>query len=128
MTCMKAYVHIATLCGGLFASSAMAQTTDPLRTFANCAGRLSAVVEYEWMFDGPKSEHTALQRDAVLDILDSMMPDGRGREVLSWRISAKMAQSALLTRATFNEDAEDAAWALRTSERLVRDCTSFLLS
>lgn len=125
---MKAYAHIATFCLSLFATSTLAQTADPLRTFANCAGRLSAVVEYQWMFDGPQSEHTADQRDAVLEILEAMMPQGKGREVLSWRISAKMAQSALLTRATFNDDPDDAAWALRTSERMIRNCTSFLLS
>ena len=128
MTGPTAYARIATLCLTLVASSAMAQQADPLRTFANCAGRLSAVVEYQWMFDGPQSEQTAKQRDTILELLHAVMPEDRGREVLNWRLSAKLAQSTLLNRATFNTDAEDAARALRTSDRMIRACTLFLLS
>lgn len=125
---MKAQTFIATLCLSLFASTALAQSADPLRTFANCVGRLSAVVEYQWMFDGRESERTEQQRDSVLQLMQAVMPPNSGRKVLSWRISAKMAQSALLTRATFNDDPKDAARALRASNRMIRGCTAFLLS
>ncbi len=80
------------------------------------------------MFDGDASEQTKRQRADVLDLLAAVMPPDMGREVLHWRISAKLAQSALLTRATFNDDPADAAWATRTATRLTRECTSFLLS
>ncbi|PJI91351.1 hypothetical protein BC777_0177 [Yoonia maricola] len=108
-----------------------AQTFDPeqqLRTFADCAGRLSAVMEYQWMFDGAASEQTKRHRAAVIDLVEATMPPDRGREVLHWRISAKLAQSALLTRATFNADADDAAWALAQAQRFERACTGLLLS
>lgn len=110
---------------------AHAQTIDTeqqLRTFAACAGRLSAVMEYQWMFDGPASEQTKTQRAAVIDLVEAIMPPDRGREVLQWRISAKMAQSALLTRAVFNDDPNDAAWASAQAARFERACTGLLLS
>lgn len=80
------------------------------------------------MFDGPASETTERQRNAVVDILEAMIPDGQGRAVLAMRIEAKMAHAALLTRATFNDDPREATWALQTAERLTSDCKSFLLS
>lgn len=115
----------------LSAAPLAAQSLDSeqqLRTFATCAGRLSAVMEYQWMFDGPASERTKLQRAAVIDLIDAVMPADRGREVLHWRISAKLAQSALLTRATFNDDRQDAAWAREQADRFARECTGLLLS
>ncbi len=99
-----------------------------LSFFASCAGRLSATMEHQWMFDGPGSETTERQRNAVVDILETMIPKGQGRAVLALRIEAKMAHAALLTRATFSTEPQDAKWALRTAERLTSDCKSFLLS
>lgn len=96
--------------------------------FATCAGRLSAQMEYQWMFDGPASEKTAHQRAAMIDLINAVMQEDEGRSVLHWRISAKLAQSALLTRATFNNDASDAAWAAETAARLTDECTSLILS
>lgn len=99
-----------------------------LRTFAACAGRLSALMEFQWMMDGPASERTEMQRAAMVEILAAVMPPDRGREVLNWRINAKAAQSALLHRAAFSDVPEDAVWAGRRAEALVADCTSMLLS
>ena len=124
---MKTFLVIA----ALTASPAFAQAEsaeDQLRTFAACAGRLSAMMEYQWMFDGPASETTKAQRAAVLELIDAIMPPGRGPEVLNWRISAKQAQSALLTRATFNDDPNDAKWAAQRAANQLTDCTGFLLS
>ena len=127
----KALQTLITLLALSSAQSSLAQSIDShsqLRTFATCAGRLSAVMEYQWMFDGKASEQTKLQRAAVIDLVEAIMPPERGREVLHWRISAKLAQSALLTRATFNEDANDAAWAGQQAKRFERECTGLLLS
>ena len=126
MSGMKTFLVIA----ALSASPAFAQTEsadDQLRTFAACAGRLSAVMEYQWMFDGPASDRTKAQRAAVLELIDAIMPPDRGAEVLHWRISAKLAQSALLTRATFNDDPVDAQWAEQRAAGQLADCTGFLL-
>ena len=126
MSGMKTFLVIA----ALSASPAFAQAEsaeNQLRTFAACAGRLSAVMEYQWMFDGPASDQTKAQRAAVLELIDAIMPPDRGAEVLHWRISAKLAQSALLTRATFNDDPTDATWAEQRAASQLADCTGFLL-
>lgn len=80
------------------------------------------------MFDGTASEKTKAQRAAVIDLIDAIMPPDAGRQVLHWRLSAKHAQSSLLTRATFNDDPHDAAWAMQLADRLRAECTSMLLS
>lgn len=129
MSGMKTLLHGFALSLGLLATPSVALESDNhLQTFATCAGRLSAVMEYQWMFDGAASEQTKAQRAAVLDLIGAIMPSDRGRDVLQWRISAKLAQSALLTRATFNDDPVDAAWAQRTAARLTQECTGMLLS
>ena len=101
---------------------------DQLRVFATCAGRLSAIMEYQWMFDGAASENTAAQRESLLGLIDAIMPPDQGRFVLHWRLSAKAAQSALLTRATFNEDPQDARWAESASHQQAAECAALLLS
>lgn len=129
---MKTVAHsLAIVAALLSAPSLSAQTLDvqqQLKTFATCAGRLSAVMEHQWMFDGPASEHTEDLRDAVLELVEAAMPPERGSEVLHWRISAKVAQAALLTRATFNNDTRDAARARAQADRLARACMGLLLS
>ena len=101
---------------------------DPVRLFATCAGRLSAVMEHQWMFDGPESERTKAQRAAMIDMLEAVMPAGKGREVLALRIDAKLAQAALLTRATFNDDRRDMQRAQRLALQRTSECTGLLLS
>lgn len=56
------------------------------------------------------------------------MPAGRGRDVLAWRVEAKMAHALLLTRAVFAEDQTEARWAAKTAERLTAECRAYLLS
>ncbi|MEL7181640.1 MAG: hypothetical protein AAFN63_17750 [Pseudomonadota bacterium] len=127
----KALQTLITVLALSSAQSSLAQSIDSnsqLRTFATCAGRLSAVMEYQWMFDGEASEQTKLQRAAVIDLVEAIMPPDRGRDVLHWRISAKLAQSALLTRATFNDNSDDAAWARQQAAQFERACTGLLLS
>lgn len=105
-----------------------AGSDDQLRVFANCAGRLSALMEHQWMFDGPGSEDTAAERALLIDLIEAIMPANRGREVLAWRIDAKMAHAMLLNRAAFSQDPREAVWAARMAERLVGQCRSYLLS
>ncbi len=126
---MKTVLSLLFLALAVASAPLRAQTDDSqLRLFASCAGRLSAVMEYQWMFDGVASERTELQRASVLQLVEATMPDGMGREVLHWRLSAKLAQSALLTRATFSDDQSDAAWAAQMADRLTRECTALILS
>ncbi|MEY1555980.1 hypothetical protein AB3Y40_10140 [Yoonia sp. R2331] len=85
-------------------------------------------MEHQWMFDGPASDITRQQRAQVLDLMRAVMTPDQGRDVLHWRITAKAAHHALLTRATFNDDPNDATWAANMAATLTADCTAFLLS
>ncbi len=80
------------------------------------------------MFDGIASERTKAERQDVIDILDTMIPDGRGREVLHWRIEAKQAQAVLLNRSTFGQDQRQARMASKLALRNVNECRAVLIS
>ena len=80
------------------------------------------------MFDGEASERTKDQRAAVLELVSAVMEPDQGHDVLSWRLAGKQAQYVLLTRGTFNENPDDAAWAMSQAERFAAECTGFLLS
>ena len=101
---------------------------DPLRTFASCVGRLSAEMEHQWLLSDPASDRTKSQRAAMLSLVEATMAPDQRRDVLNWRIDAKQAHAVLLTRATFNTDANDAAWALARAEKQLAACTGLLLS
>ncbi|MEP2532771.1 hypothetical protein [Shimia sp.] len=103
-------------------------TSDPLQFFATCAGRLSAEMEFQWMFDGAAADRISQERLAVLDIIDAMMPPDQGRTVLNWRVEAKMAQAALLTQATFATQDRRADNARTLALRNVESCRAQLLS
>ena len=83
--------------GTLTCAPAMA---DPLlQEFSICAGRFSALVEHQWLVDGPASEASARQRDSLLALVGAVAGPGEAQLSLSWRIEAKAAQRALLDRA-----------------------------
>ena len=109
------------------AQAQMSVPSDPLRTFAACAGRLSAQMEFEWMFDGPASETTKARRGEVLEILDSMIPPGETPTVLNWRIEAKIAHASLLARSKFGSDPRFALRAEQLAARNLANCNALLL-
>lgn len=128
MGALKTFLMGMVLGGTLTAPVALAQSPDEqLQVFARCAGRLSAQMEYQWMFDGAASEQTKRQRAGMIQILEAMIPPGRGREVLSWRIEAKQAQAVLLTRGTFNENPREARIAQRLAFSRIAECRALLL-
>lgn len=98
-----------------------------LRDFAICAGRLSAVMEDQWMFDGPGSERTAEELAAVVTLIGASMAEGEGRRVLAWRIDAKVAQRGLLHQARFGRDQRLAETAAARAEALAAECRALLL-
>lgn len=98
-----------------------------VRTFAVCAGRLSAVMEDQWMFDGPGSEQTELQLHAMVALVEATMEPGTGPQVLDWRINAKVAQRALLAQARLSTDMRLAQTAAARAEALAAECRSMLL-
>ncbi len=82
---------------------------DPLRLFATCTGRLSALMEHQWAVDGPASETTRQARDLMADLAEAATPPGSEAQAMAWRVSAKAAQAALLARATYGADAQGRA-------------------
>jgi hypothetical protein len=114
------------LTGPLQASSAFAQSAD-LHLFATCAGRLSALMEDQWLIADPGSDQTALQRDALLSLVMAVATPDEEAKAISWRVEAKAAQAELLARARFGQNEKTAALAARQSDELIGMCRSLLL-
>jgi hypothetical protein len=111
----------------LGAATAPAAADPLLRDFAVCAGRLSALMEDQWMFDGPGSERTAAELSAVVSLIEASMDPGAGRQVLAWRIDAKVAQRGLLHQARFARETRLAETAAARAEALAAECRSLTL-
>jgi hypothetical protein len=102
---------------------------DPLlREFAVCAGRLSAIMEDQWMFDGPASERTAEELHAMVSLIEASMPEGAERQVMAWRIDAKVAQRSLLAQVRFGDDPRVSETAAARADALAADCRAMILS
>lgn len=107
-------------------SAAFAQV-DLHQRFANCTGRLSAQLEHEWLMSDSASEKTAGVLTQFQDLLQAATPEGQHRETLNRRIEAKLSHSALLTRASFNDQADDAERAKRRARKYISLCTAMLI-
>lgn len=123
------------LLGLMLANSATALPFSPSQRaelFANCAGRLAALEEHQRMFDGSASERTRQIVNRFEALLEAVMPDAidygmPGRQVWSWRVNAKQAQSLLLSRATFSQDHRLLQRSKQASERYIAECESLVL-
>ena len=87
-----------------FAGCGPASADPLLKDFAVCAGRYSALVEHHWLVDGPASDASAGTRDSLLALVEAVEEPGMAATAMGWRIEAKVAQKALLTRAHFAKD------------------------
>lgn len=106
--------------GSLVASPAM--TDALLRQFSVCAGRYSALVEHQWLVNGPGSEASKRQRDSLVALVEAVVgPDSAG-DAMQWRIEAKVAQRALLSRAHFARDEV----AEKRSAQLLQACADLI--
>jgi hypothetical protein len=118
-----------------FAQMAAATPQSPserVQLFATCAGRYSALAEYQRLMDGPASEVADAQRARFDDLLDAVMPDALewgmpGDMAMNWRITAKMAQAQLLSRGTFQTDRDIAAHAKRAAQAFLQECNAIIL-
>lgn len=119
---------ILAILGSAAPAGAASGTQDTLRLFASCAGRLSAQMEFQWLVGDPAAEATESQRSHLISLIEAVQSDADGRHILNWRIDAKVAQAALLSRAHFNDDPQDATWAAEMAAQLTSDCTGLLLS
>lgn len=104
-----------------------AVTDDPIRLFASCAGRMSAVMEHQWLTDGPASEVSQRLRDGHLALLEAVVSSDDAATAMNWRIDAKGAQAALLTLATFGATPTVRDRARLQAEALVATCSALLL-
>jgi hypothetical protein len=109
---------------GLFAP-AVAHAEAPFVLFASCAGRLSALMEHQWQVDGPASEATRAERDAMVELAEAAAPLDAAGLVMSWRVQARAAQAALLRQATYGRDPQ--GLALRRSAQLLAECRGLVL-
>ncbi|WP_407492552.1 hypothetical protein [Pseudooceanicola sp. MF1-13] len=99
--------------------------SNPVMTFATCAGRYSAEVEHRWLM-GRDADQASKQRRAMVDLVDAVRLPDQGPLILALRIEAKMAQAALLQRAEFNPDPAIADRALRLAQSSLRHCSRLL--
>lgn len=98
-------------------------TADPLvRDFAVCAGRFSALVEHQWLVDGPASEASARQRDSLVSLVEAAAGPEQASTVLAWRIDAKVSHKRLLERAWFADD----PLARMRSAQLLQACADLI--
>jgi hypothetical protein len=98
-----------------------------LQQFSTCAGRFSALMEEQWMFDGPGSERTEAELHAMVTLIEASMAPSQGRQVLGWRVNAKVVQRALLHQARFSQDTRIAKTAAARAEALTAECRAMLL-
>lgn len=118
----------ATLIGVATCATPVWASEDLVWTFAGCTGRLSAQMEHQWLVGDSASDDTKARRAVMISLMEAVMHPDQGRDLLAHRIEAKHAQSQLLRRATFNNDVEDAAWAMARAEAEIAACTGLLLS
>ncbi len=109
-------------------AASFAPVDNQLLQFATCAGRLSALMEHQWLIDGPASERTAKEVAAFSDLVQALIAPDQGRRVLALRIEAKVAQRALLMQADFGRDPRLTAHAARRAAELIGACRAIALS
>lgn len=124
-TYLRATALLCALAAPLAAQAETDIPADPLHFFATCAGRMSALMEHQWIVDGPASDLTKQKRQSVLDVLDALTPPGGERQVMGWRVEAKAAHATLLA-ATRHGDPAATARAARRALALQRECDAFL--
>jgi hypothetical protein len=86
---------------------------------------MSAVMEHQWLVDGPASDLTKARRAAVLDVVASLTPPGAEAQVMAWRVEAKVAHAALLAQSR----SPDPALAVRAERRaavLMQGCSAIM--
>lgn len=98
--------------------------SDPLRLFATCTGRLSALLEYQWLVQDREADATEARRDAMAELLSAAMPLGGETRAMDLRLQAKVAEAQLLQQAL----GRNGAWALALAKRQMENCTALLLS
>ncbi len=95
--------------------------------FAQCAGRYSAELEHAWLMGDRDAAMPKERRAHFVALAESVMPPDAGGAALDHRISAKVAQAALLQRAAFGESAEARKSAAEVARGHIQSCGRLLL-
>lgn len=98
---------------------------NPARLFATCTGRLSALMEFQWLIGDPASEATEHLRDQMADLLAAAEVPGSEVASMDLRLQAKVAEAELLAAAHFTRKTP---WAAARAESQIARCTALLLS
>ncbi len=138
MGCLKTFLRttaVSLLCLAGTMSGAEAQSLETtearLRAFSVCAGRLRAQTEHYWLFSDPASDQSTALLEQYEELIAAILPlaqaDGlTGRDVLNWRVSARLSHRALLQQTRFG-DAKVAIYAQDLSTRQIAGCRTLLL-
>lgn len=108
-------------------NGALHAAPDLSRIFAGCTGRYSAEMEHAWLVNDPRADELQSQRLTFLSLLEATVPMRERRATLNYRIDVKLAHSALLTTASFSEDASRAAKARTMADAYLLSCNRLLL-
>ena len=90
--------------------------------FAQCLGLLSAEMEHHWLMQDARAEATEAHRATLIALTDAATPVGLESRTMHIRLEAKFAHKALLARAAFNDDPDDALWAAAQAESAAARC------
>lgn len=101
--------------------------SDPVRLFATCTGRLSALMEYQWLVQDPRSALTEVLRDQMSDLSQAALPVGGEVRAMDLRLQAKAAEATVLQQALFGRR-DRADWAAAQAQHQLDSCTALLLS
>jgi len=95
--------------------------------FAGCTGRISAEMEHAWLLSRDDADDLEGLRLQLVSLLEAITPPDEARQILHFRIEAKMAHAAMLTTATFGTDPRLVRMAQNQAAQRVRDCRNLLL-
>lgn len=111
----------------ILSTPAAAERAQPLyQTFAVCAGRLMAAVEYSWLMESDLSDLRQSQRRQFESLLEASAPENTNREVLNLRIEARASHNMILQRASFAQSEREKKWAARQAEAALFQCIGML--
>ena len=114
----------------LLTATAQAQSLglDPMSDrFAACAGRLSGLMEHQWLADDPASSETEARFATMRELLGTTLAPDKAAAALARENEAKLAWERLMKRATGEEGEDDGGWALTRAEAEIATCTQLLL-
>ncbi|MEO9896087.1 MAG: hypothetical protein ABJD13_06065 [Paracoccaceae bacterium] len=126
MSVLKTFGFVSVLAMTSAGVASQARAADTLSLFAQCAGRFSAEMEFAWLMGNQDSETPKRLRSHFVDMIDAVLMPDDGPNVLARRIEAKVAHTALLSRAQFSQNPTEMRVAAQTAERDVAFCRAML--